>query len=59
LFRRIDRIVTRLVDADMELVRVEKLALVLTRIRIISSDKDRGKLSADESISSRDLIINA
>jgi len=38
---RVDGSIARLVNADVNLVRVEELALVLSRIRVIATDKDR------------------
>jgi len=41
LFGGINRRIARLIDADVKLVRVEKLALVLSRISIVSTNVDR------------------
>jgi len=50
--------VAGLINALMKLIGVEELALVLSRIRVISSNED-GRNGAHECRSSRDLIIDA
>jgi len=59
LLSRIDGSVAGFVNANVKLVRVEKLALVLSGISPISSDKNRRCSSGSESRSSRYLIIDA
>jgi len=40
---RIDRSRARLIDTNMKLIGVEELALVLSGIRVISTDEDRSE----------------
>jgi len=56
--KRIDGIVARLIDALVNLVGVEELALVLSRISVVSSNVD-SRSGRSRSNSSRDLIIDA
>jgi len=55
---RIDRVAARLIDALVNPVGVEELALVLSRIRVVSSNVD-SRSGRSHSNSTRDFIIDA
>jgi len=53
----VDGVRARLIDAYMELIGVEELALLLSRERVISSNEDGNR--SGSRISSSDVVVNA